>query len=236
MNSVCWYGSVMVPPGRGVIRVLVPCWIGMYCLFDFVEAEKIGILIEVKQAILGPHGSDMQSAGISFLESLVSESNILLYIDDGEMHIKNLTQILSAVIEWVEPPNIISGALRSGRSERSLSEGISSASNLFSTIVESHLKGFSISMCTARMGGTYRFEKVSLCGPPSTWWYHHFELVLSDMGSIPAGNGQNPTVTKVYQSVCPNFGYYRGVPEAILDGFSGVTEESQHPVIVLSWY
>ncbi|XP_042439550.1 exportin-4-like isoform X1 [Zingiber officinale] len=41
--------------------------------FDFVDAEKICILLEVKQAILGPHTSDVQFAGINFLESLVSE-------------------------------------------------------------------------------------------------------------------------------------------------------------------
>ncbi|XP_042432685.1 exportin-4-like [Zingiber officinale] len=213
--------------------------------FDFVDAEKICILLEVKQAILGPHTSDVQFAGINFLESLVSEfspatstpmglpkdfhtqchlsmeSNYLkefycwvqsaafnvtekivssyasisdekacsaalrfmfqpgpswhgailssgqtlwllnLYAtvrqqhlsdilwfdsplsvsarqlvvqlcslsgtifpsDNGETHIKHLVQILSAVIDWIEPPNIVSGALRGGRSESEMIDG-----------------------------------------------------------------------------------------------------------------
>ncbi|KAJ8499807.1 hypothetical protein OPV22_010359 [Ensete ventricosum] len=473
--------------------------------FDFVEAEKIGILIEVKQAILGPHGSDMQSAGISFLESLVSEfspgtstamglpkdyheqchssmelnylkefycwaqsaalnvadkivscyaniseekvcsralrfmfqvlnwnfksspnaldnsssksnsgsfgikpdmgllkkferslvepgpswrdallssghmlwllnfyaivrekhSSDMLWFDsplavaarqlivqlcsltgtifpsnDGEMHIKNLTQILSAVIEWVEPPNIISGALRSGRSEsemidgfhallsmatltstmlfdnllRSLrpfgtihllatltcevvktyviknddeqtwssealdilleiwtvilgrsgndkkfsAEGISSASNLFSTIVESHLKAaaesvfeddseadyFHVSI-SRRDETLYAYALIARAAVETTVPF--LTRLFSERIALLSQNNERMDPTQTLEELYwlllitghvltdSGEGETVLVPEAILDGFSGVTEESQHPVIVLSW-
>ncbi|CAL9153708.1 unnamed protein product [Musa hybrid cultivar] len=473
--------------------------------FDFIEAEKIGILIEVKQAILGFHGSDMQSAGISFLESLVSEfspgtstgmglpkdyheqchssmelnylkefycwaksaalnvadkivscyaniseekvcsralrfmfqvlnwnfksspsaldnsssksnsgsfgirpdmgllkkferslvepgplwhdallsSGHMLWLlnfyaivrqkhssdmlwfdsplavsarqlivqlcsltgtifpsDDGEMHIKHLTQILSAVIEWVEPPNIISGALRSGRSEsemidgfhallsmatltstmlfdnllRSLrpfgtihllatltcevvqtyviknddeqtwssealdimleiwtvilgrsgndmkisAEGISSASNLFSTIVESHLKAaaesafeddseadyFHVSV-SRRDETLYAYALIARAAVETTVPF--LTRLFSERFALLSQNNERMDPTQTLEELYwlllitghvltdSGEGETVLVPEAIQDGFSGVTEELQHPVIVLSW-
>lgn len=40
---------------------------------EFVAAEKEAFLVQIKQAITGSHGVDVQFIGINFLESLVSE-------------------------------------------------------------------------------------------------------------------------------------------------------------------
>lgn len=42
-----------------------------------------------------------------------------IFIDNGETQIKHIMQILSAIISWVEPPDVIAASIRSGGSERS---------------------------------------------------------------------------------------------------------------------
>ncbi|THU73129.1 hypothetical protein C4D60_Mb04t19540 [Musa balbisiana] len=263
--------------------------------------------------------------------------------DDGEMQIKHLTQILSAVIEWVEPPNIISGALRSGRSEsemidgfhallsmatltstmlfdnllRSLrpfgtihllatltcevvktyviknddeqtwssealdimleiwtvilgrsgndmkisAEGISSASNLFNTIVESHLKAaaesafeddseadyFHVSV-SRRDETLYAYALIARAAvettvPFLTRLFSERFALLSQVWTNNERMDPTQTLEELYWLLLitghvltdSGEGETVLVPEAIQDGFSGVTEELQHPVIVLSW-
>lgn len=40
-------------------------------------------------------------------------------LDDGKMHERHLLQLLSGIIEWVDPPDAVSKAIESGKSERS---------------------------------------------------------------------------------------------------------------------
>jgi len=50
---------------------------------------------------------------------------LCLDLDDGKMHEQHLLQLLSGIIEWVDPPDAVSKAIENGKSDRF--EGHSSA-------------------------------------------------------------------------------------------------------------
>ncbi|WOL04284.1 exportin-4 isoform X1 [Canna indica] len=271
---------------------------------------------------------------------LCSLTGTIFPSDNGEMHIKHLIQILSAIIDWVEPPNIVPGTLRSGRSEsemvdgfhallsmatltstmlfdnllRSLrpfgtihllsaltcevvqahasknddeqtwtsegldilleiwtvllgrtgnekklsAESIASASNLFNTVVESHLKAaaesafeddsdadyFHVSV-SKRDETLYAYALIARASIETTATFLT-KLFTERFALLSQHNERwDPTQTleELYWLLLitghvltdPGEGETVLVPEAIQDGFAGVSDELQHPVVVLSW-
>nr|XP_010934314.3 LOW QUALITY PROTEIN: exportin-4-like [Elaeis guineensis] len=54
---------------------------------------------------------------------LCSLTGTIFPADNGEMQIKHLIEILSAVLQWIESPDVISAAIQSGRSESEMIDG-----------------------------------------------------------------------------------------------------------------
>ncbi|KAF3796350.1 Exportin-4 [Nymphaea thermarum] len=141
---------------------------------EFADADKEVFLAEIKRAVLGVHGSDVQYAGINFLESLpgpvwleillshgrvewllefykimqqkfswesswidsplaVSNRQLIVQLcsltgtifpsDDGQTQEKHLLQMLSGIIQWIDPPDVACEAVRHGKSESELLDG-----------------------------------------------------------------------------------------------------------------
>ncbi|KAG5531333.1 hypothetical protein RHGRI_026075 [Rhododendron griersonianum] len=129
---------------------------------DFAAVEKEGFLSQVKQAVIGSHGLDVQYRGINVLESLVSEfspststamslprefheqcraslekdylksgghcvcPHLLMtcsITDYGQMQDKHLLRLLSGIIQWVSPPDVIANAIECGKRESEMLDG-----------------------------------------------------------------------------------------------------------------
>lgn len=45
-------------------------------------------------------------------------SNFLNVLDNVQMHERHLLQLLSGIIQWVDPPDAVSRAIECGKSER----------------------------------------------------------------------------------------------------------------------
>lgn len=57
----------------------------------------------------------------NFIDGLfyLTFSLFFLWSDNGDAQIKHLMMILSAVVLWIEPPDVIAASIRNGGSERS---------------------------------------------------------------------------------------------------------------------
>lgn len=91
---------------------------------------------------------------------LCSLTGTIFPADNGEMQIKHLMQILSAVLQWIEPPDVILAAIQCGRSESEMIDGchaLLSLATLTSTMLfDSLLRSF-------RPFGTLRFLSTLTC-------------------------------------------------------------------------
>ncbi|PWZ52067.1 Phosphoenolpyruvate carboxylase 1 [Zea mays] len=137
--------------------------------------------------------------------------------DNGDAQIKHLMLILSAVVQWIEPPDVITASIRNGGSESEFIDGchalLSIASlttgSLFDNLLKSIRPYGTVNLLSALTSEAVK-SVLNNQSEEETWGIDSLDILLETWNVL------------------------LGIPEALQAGFPNVIEAAHHPVVTLS--